>query len=636
MIKLRQARSQLLIWGGVIFFLTGSATLLWSGSGLALVHRMSAGHRTAARAGAHQEVEARLAGARAAIREGRFDHAIEFYRNQNERGLEAEDFFELGSFLVKRERIATGWAALEAARRIDPKHAPTLQALDVLQTKLALATDHERIAFNEAAARVEFLQSVPGGPQLGILVLALVRYANDADQEDEFFDRLMLRDRAVPRGVSSTTAAIRLVARLLMETARPVEARDLLSDLVVAPHDGLDTSSGAGSQVTPDREAAWLLSRVALQLEQHETADTMRALAGNFGKGAVSSPEPAPFVGSKRCGECHRTIYRDQQGTSRHALTLSLGAGLKSVPLPPKPVPDPEVPGITHNFQRKGDDRIEVETRADDRVVRAIVEYAVGSGRHGITMVARDDKGIDRELRVSYYPQGPTWGQTKGIGGAPQDRGDLIGLGLAPTSLHHCLHCHTTWFRSVDVSRVGPRGPEANDRGIGCERCHGPGLNHVKAVESGFAESAIALTASSPSRERLSSCTECHAADGSVSPSDPEFTRAQGTTLLFSRCFTATKGQIGCTTCHDPHRVLDTNYGHYEAKCLGCHSRTPRGRDRTPSPLVADLGGRAIAPACPVNPTSKCISCHMPKVDDTSRRSRFTDHHIRVHRGEQF
>ena len=36
--------------------------------------------------------------------------------------------------------------------------------------------------------------------------------------------------------------------------------------------------------------------------------------------------------------------------------------------------------------------------------------------------------------------------------------------------------------------------------------------------------------------------------------------------------------------------------------------------------------------ACPVNPKGNCISCHMPKVEDPTRRSRFTDHHIRVHR----
>ena len=89
--------------------------------------------------------------------------------------------------------------------------------------------------------------------------------------------------------------------------------------------------------------------------------------------------------------------------------------------------------------------------------------------------------------------QNQSWGETKGIDFAPRDAGDHIGIGLGRKALHQCLQCHTTWFRSVDHEHVGPRGPEGEDRGIGCERCHGPGLNHVKAAHSGFAEMAIAL-----------------------------------------------------------------------------------------------------------------------------------------------
>jgi len=528
--------------------------------------------------------------------------------------------------------MALGWAALEAARRIDPKHELTVQALDGLQSKLALATGPERVKLEETASRVELLRSVPGGPQLGMLVLGLARYAKDPDQEDEFLDRIWVRDRALLRGVKSTGAAIKLGARLLLETGRASEARALLEFLLPASHGGSE-SNPAPAAASHDREAAWLLSRAALQLDQHDTADAMLALAGDYGKDATALPEPAPFVGSRRCGACHRTIYRQQQRTSRHAGTLRLGAGLKDVPLPTQPVPDPLIPSISFRFARKGDDHIELESTVEDRVFRAIVEYALGSGRHGITMVAKDEEGIDRELRVSYFGEGQAWGATKGVEFAPRDLGDQIGLGLGRQNVHHCLHCHATWFRSVDQSRSGPRGPEAQDHGIGCERCHGPGLNHDKAVSSGFAELAIALTPETPSIQRLKSCTQCHASDGTVQPSDPEFTRAQGTTLLFSRCFTASKDSFGCTICHDPHRPVDTSIAHYEAKCLSCHAATSTRHDPASSPGARADQVRQTVQSCPVSPAEKCISCHMPKVEDPSRRSRFTDHHIRIHRG---
>ncbi len=149
----------------------------------------------------------------------------------------------------------------------------------------------------------------------------------------------------------------------------------------------------------------------------------------------------------------------------------------------------------------------------------------------------------------------------------------------------------------------------------------------MKSAESGFAELAIVLSAKTPSQQRLKSCVECHAADGSIEPSDPEFTRAQGTTFLFSRCFIAGKDRIGCTTCHDPHRALDTTISHYEAKCLSCHSRKPAS-----NPVQEASGHERV---CPVNAKEKCIACHMPQVEEPLRKSHFTDHHIRVHRAPE-
>ena len=357
----------------------------------------------------------------------------------------------------------------------------------------------------------------------------------------------------------------------------------------------------------------------------------MLALVGDFGKRTQLSPEPAPYVGSKRCGDCHGKIYHQQQEESRHALTLRFGTALKDVPLPQNPVPDPVSPGITHAFARASDDRIEVQSRAGDDLVRGVVEYAVGSGRHGITMVAKDVHGVDRELRVSYFAEKESWGETKGIDFPPRDADDRIGIALSASGLDHCLSCHTTWFRAVTQRRSGLPRPETADRGIGCERCHGPGFNHVKAALSGFADTAIALGPKSLSSLRLKSCVECHAADGSVQPSDPEFTRAQGTTFLFSRCFTATKDQFSCTTCHDPHRAVQTAASHYESKCLGCHGEAPASDGALPTTNVDRDKGRPVVSSCPVNPIRECISCHMPRVEDPSRRSRFTDHHIRVH-----
>ena len=57
---------------------------------------------------------------------------------------------------------------------------------------------------------------------------------------------------------------------------------------------------------------------------------------------------------------------------------------LKDVPLPADPVPDPVISGISHRFTRKSDDQIELESRVEDRVFRAIVRICgrIGTTRH--------------------------------------------------------------------------------------------------------------------------------------------------------------------------------------------------------------------------------------------------------------
>jgi predicted CXXCH cytochrome family protein len=564
----------------------------------------------------------------AALRAGRFDQAFRFYRSLPASDWRADDCLALGSAMLERDRVGLGRAALEAARRIDAKNRASFDALDAFEHKQAAATGPAHARLLEAVRRVEPLRSIPGGPPLGLLVLALARYAAAGEQEEEFLDRLGTRNSALLEQLRTPGDAINMTARLLLETGRASEARDLLESAVNARRN----LQSAGDPPALDREAAWLLTRAALQLGAHDTADAMLALAGDFGKSTAAEIEPSPFVGSRRCRDCHRSLYREQQVRGGHAETLRFGAELKDVPLPRGPVADEAVAGITHSFKRKNDREIEVGSRDRQHAYRAIVEYAVGSGRHSITMLARDEGGNSRELRISYFSMDGAWGQTRGIEFAPQNAGDLIGLGLGRRNVSGCLSCHCTWSHSVSPVPAAARPPEAEDRGIGCERCHGPGLNHVKAAETGFAEAAIALTVRTPPRAQLDACVECHKSDGSIPPGDPEFTRFDGTTFLWSHCFLASSDRFSCTTCHNPHAALETDSTRYEAICLRCHAVASRG-ELARAEVAASTGGPRAAGAlvCPVNPRTDCISCHMPKVPVPSRHTRFTDHHIRVH-----
>ncbi len=229
---------------------------------------------------------------------------------------------------------------------------------------------------------------------------------------------------------------------------------------------------GFCAQSTPIDQAAWLLSRAAaFQLDLHDRADELLALAGEFGTTEAAPPEPAPFVGSRRCAECHPRIAREQQRESRHAQTLRFGVDLKQAPLPAKPVSDPVIPSITHAFSRKSDDRIEAETRDADHIFRAL--YYMPSGLVG-TGSPCSPATIRASIASYAYRTGldQSWGKP---------RASTLPLVMAETTsgsasvekrLTHCLSCHTAGFRSVTPRPPRrPADPDEDRRWL--RRCRG-------------------------------------------------------------------------------------------------------------------------------------------------------------------
>ena len=187
-------------------------------------------------------------------------------------------------------------------------------------------------------------------------------------------------------------------------------------------------------------------------------------------------------------------------------------------------------------------------------------------------------------------------------------------------------------------------GPEASDRAIGCEKCHGPGAHHLAATEAGFTDPAILNPGRLPGPARDKTCGQCHGFHdtGSISAprTDPVWYRFQSLSLTWSRCYTESDGALTCVTCHDPHSYGKTPAARQEAKCLSCHGRDPAPpgvAHATPSESTTRTGpGRSkgaagrVRTTCPIDPAKGCIGCHMPNAWYQPTHSFKTDHFIRV------
>ncbi len=531
--------------------------------------------------------------------------------------MEPEDLFLLGLLNARAGRFETAlelW--VEAARKGDDE-------AEVFDNLARLSLRLQRL--DEAADAARRLSQKSGWEARGLLLLGdILAVLEDPRGSVDAFRAALERDPAAVGAPLPLSHYRKQLARSLLQLGKPVEAREAIKPLRAS-------AGGDGA----DAQAEWLLSRAWLQEGNLKEATAALSRAGSYRSEHMLEPEPTPYVGEASCVACHREEASGHE-RSRHARTFHHGKGLLDLPIPKVPLADPDDPKVTHTVVREND-KIKVETHAGDKIYRLIVEYAFGTSDQYVTMIGRDDERTYRALRLSSYhtADGVAWGPTAGdvpnLG--KNTRGEPIHVRDGAV---RCLYCHVTFYRDFRDPAPEPLGRAAADRGIGCERCHGPGGNHVRAIKGNFGETAIVNPGAGGAQAIGKACADCHVvgseAEIKKAPDDPRYARSPGVTLSFSRCFTDSDGAMSCMTCHDAHRDDQGSASFFEAKCLSCHGAKPGPEQKlTAAPRGGDriVGKKPVV--CPVNPTTKCLECHMPKVPMPLLHRDLTDHYIRVH-----
>ncbi len=349
------------------------------------------------------------------------------------------------------------------------------------------------------------------------------------------------------------------------------------------------------------------------------------------------------YVGSEKCTACHAQIAESYR---RHPMSRSMATLTSATPIEDYTRQTSFTAGTCQYRVVKSDQGLvhhEQLSDTDGTVlydIKSEIQHVVGSGANGRSYLSERGEILSMSSIGWYTSRG--WDLSPGYD--PQ-RHQHFSRRISEA----CLHCHSGQVHT-DRDRVDHfPSPPLTEIAIGCERCHGPGEQHVKYRQSKSTLGTDPIV--NPSRlapaERDAVCSQCHLQgvervlrygrsnvdfrpgqkigdnwtvflnSSSVDAADSADLVTQVEQMQASRCYLESKGKMGCTSCHDPHDspAASDRHNFYRAKCETCHS------DRGCSVTSVE---RERPPA-----SGSCIACHMPnlKSGDVPHTS-VSDHRI--------
>ena len=346
---------------------------------------------------------------------------------------------------------------------------------------------------------------------------------------------------------------------------------------------------------------------------------------------AAADPDSAPqnstaralYVGDEVCGTCHQEKLQSflrtaHHLTSREARAESIAGSFR----PGANLLKTSNPGLSFRMEEKAGRFFQSAIWGLPPSTTATTEpidLVIGSGRKGQTYLYwKSDRLL--QLPVSYWVELGHWVNSPGYADGYAD----FNRPVPP----RCLECHGSFAESI------PGTPTTNAYkkqtvvlGISCERCHGPGGEHVARHQTSTgvpASSEAIVNPAKLSRDRgIDVCAQCHA--GMRYPIAPAFSYIPGepldkyldpdrsdpnakvdvhggqvALLRKSRCYQSS-GTMRCSTCHDVHQP-QRDAAAFSSHCVSCHKDSD-------CPMHEKLGAKI---------SGGCVDCHMPVQDSNA------------------
>ena len=311
-----------------------------------------------------------------------------------------------------------------------------------------------------------------------------------------------------------------------------------------------------------------------------------------------------------RCAKCHsEALLQPATDMARALETVEKSSILVSHPLLTATYGK-----YSYRIERKGNQSIYSVTDGISTITMPIRWVFGASSSMGQTYILEKD-GELYESRMSWYRLLDGLGPTLGGGNSlPSNLLEAAGRLMSHDDKLRCFGCHATdavHGTQLTLEKLVP--------GVQCGHCHDATEAHLASLTGKGGPLVVPSrisTLEKPSAEQASNfCGQCHrtwaeiAIQRNFSISN---VRYQPYRLTGSKCYDPDDARISCLACHDPHTEVSDDPKAYDAKCGACHG-----------------GGKAAAKKCSVSST-KCVTCHMPKIELPGGYYKVSDHRIRI------